>query len=66
LLPLFHPAAALRTPAVKETLRRDFASLPDLLAMGPPVAAEEPEEETAQEEAETTAEPSADQLDFFG
>ena len=24
LLPLFHPAAALRTPAVKETLRGDF------------------------------------------
>ena len=24
LLPLFHPAAALRTPAVKETLRADF------------------------------------------
>ena len=28
LLPLFHPAAALRTPAVKETLRGDFATLP--------------------------------------
>ena len=26
LLPLFHPAAALRTPAVKETLRADFAT----------------------------------------
>ena len=25
LLPLFHPAAALRTPAVKETLREDFS-----------------------------------------
>ena len=32
LLPLFHPAAALRTPAVKETLRGDFATLPALLA----------------------------------
>ena len=37
LLPLFHPAAALRTPAVKETLRTDFATIPSLLAMGPPV-----------------------------
>ena len=45
LLPIFHPAAALRTPAVKETLREDFATLPDLLAMGPPVPAEEPVEE---------------------
>ena len=63
LLPLFHPAAALRTPAVKETLREDFATLPELLAMGPPVAAEEP----AEDEHEAAApEPAADQLDFFG
>jgi uracil-DNA glycosylase family 4 len=65
LLPLFHPAAALRTPAVKETLREDFAALPDLLAMGPPVAAEEPFEEP-EGAAEVPPEPSADQLDFFG
>ena len=32
LLPLFHPAAALRTPAVKETLRGDFERIPALLA----------------------------------
>jgi uracil-DNA glycosylase family 4 len=66
LLPLFHPAAALRTPAVKETLRGDFATLPGLLAMGPPVAAEEPAEEPAQDEPEPAPPPSADQLDFFG
>jgi DNA polymerase len=65
LLPLFHPAAALRTPAVKETLRKDFGTLPDLLAMGPPVAAEEADEAPAGE-AEPAPEPSADQLDFFG
>ena len=41
LLPLFHPAAALRTPAVKETLRGDFATLPDLLA-GPAAGARPP------------------------
>ncbi|HEX7245421.1 MAG TPA: uracil-DNA glycosylase [Solirubrobacterales bacterium] len=64
LLPLFHPAAALRTPAVKETLREDFATLPELLAMGPPVAAEEPLDE--DEAAAPPPEPSADQLDFFG
>jgi uracil-DNA glycosylase family 4 len=66
LLPLFHPAAALRTPAVKETLREDFATLPALLAMGPPVVAEEPDDEPAGDEAELVPEPSADQLDFFG
>jgi uracil-DNA glycosylase len=64
LLPLFHPAAALRTPAVKETLRGDFAKLPELLAMGPPVASE-PIDELVDEE-EPPPEPSADQLDFFG
>jgi len=64
LLPLFHPAAALRTPAVKETLREDFATLPELLAMGPPVAAEEPLEE--EETTVAAPEPAADQLDFFG
>jgi DNA polymerase len=36
IYPLFHPAAALRTPAVKEQLRGDFARLPDLLAQPGP------------------------------
>jgi uracil-DNA glycosylase len=67
LLPLFHPAAALRTPAVKETLREDFATLPGLLEMGPPVASEEPLEEEDDDGGEVQREePSADQLDFFG
>jgi DNA polymerase len=66
LFPLFHPAAALRTPAVKETLREDFAKLPSLLAMGPPVAAEEPEDERPDDEVEVAPEVPADQLDFFG
>jgi DNA polymerase len=67
LLPLFHPAAALRTPAVKETLRADFAKLPELLAMGPPAAAEEPIEEAESAEAESEPpQPAEDQLDFFG
>jgi uracil-DNA glycosylase family 4 len=67
LLPLFHPAAALRTPAVKETLRADFEKLPSLLAMGPPVAAEPIEElEEETEEAGVASEPPADQLGFFG
>jgi uracil-DNA glycosylase len=36
LFPLYHPAAALYTPSMLETLRADFARLPELLAMEPP------------------------------
>ena len=36
LYPIFHPAAALYTPANVEVLRGDFARLPELLALGPP------------------------------
>ena len=32
VFPLLHPAAALRTPSLVETLREDFAKLPALLA----------------------------------
>ena len=32
LFPIFHPAAALRTDAIKQLLREDFAKLPELLA----------------------------------
>ncbi len=39
VLPLLHPAAALRTPSLVDTLREDFAKLPELIE-GPP-----PEEE---------------------
>jgi uracil-DNA glycosylase len=36
LYPIFHPAAALYTPRMLETLREDFARLPELLAMPAP------------------------------
>jgi len=36
LYPLYHPAAALYTPSMLETLRADFARLPALLDLGPP------------------------------
>jgi uracil-DNA glycosylase family 4 len=67
LLPLFHPAAALRTPAVKETLRADFATIPDLLRrpLPRPVPSEE-ELAEAEEEGGTTPPPPTDQLGFFG
>ena len=46
LYPIFHPAAALYTPRMLETLREDFARLPDLLALGAP---EQPAWTQAQE-----------------
>jgi uracil-DNA glycosylase len=67
LLPLFHPAAALRTPAVKEQLRADFATIPELLQRplpGPVPSAEELEE--LEEEGGSTPPPPSDQLGFFG
>jgi uracil-DNA glycosylase family 4 len=36
LYPIFHPAAALYTPRMLETLREDFMRLPELLAQGAP------------------------------
>ncbi|HKP91809.1 MAG TPA: uracil-DNA glycosylase [Thermoleophilaceae bacterium] len=53
IYPLFHPAAALRTPSVLERLREDFSRLPALLAdaapAGPPAEPEPaPEPEPAQ------------------
>ena len=36
LYPIYHPAAALYTPRMLETLREDFMRLPELLALGPP------------------------------
>jgi DNA polymerase len=36
LYPLYHPAAALYTPSMLETLRTDFARIPELLALPEP------------------------------
>jgi len=44
LYPLFHPAAALYTPANVDVLREDFARIPSLLALGPPPQPGQPEE----------------------
>jgi uracil-DNA glycosylase family 4 len=57
LYPIFHPAAALYTPRMLETLREDFARLPELLAQGAPqqpaVVEDVPElDEPPQAEAE--------------
>ncbi len=42
LYPLFHPAAALYTRSLLETLQADFARLPALLALAPPEQPEPP------------------------
>ena len=55
LFPLLHPAAALRTPSMKDTLREDFAKLPGLL-----------EESLPRPGEDVAASDPADQLDFFG
>ncbi len=47
LYPIYHPAAALYTRSLLDTLRTDFAGLPELLAMDPPPQPERAEEETA-------------------
>jgi len=52
LYPLFHPAAALYTPAMLETLRADFAGIPELLKPPEPEPEPEPEPALAAEEAE--------------
>jgi DNA polymerase len=65
LMPLFHPAAALRTPALVDTLREDFAKLPGLLE-APPLEAEAGPGAVAELSAAAAfAEARADQLDLF-
>jgi DNA polymerase len=59
VMPLLHPAAALRTPSLVETLREDFAKLPELITS--PVPGTEPEPALVSVE-----ERAADQLDLFG
>jgi uracil-DNA glycosylase family 4 len=74
LLPLFHPAAALRTPAVKETLRGDFATIPELLRRPIPGAELEAEAEPSAEVEEapeavspnTPRPPDEEQMGLFG
>jgi uracil-DNA glycosylase len=62
LYPLYHPAAALYTPATLEALRADFARIPELLAMTP---LQQPEPLGPIPEAEVPAdeESTADEAD---
>jgi DNA polymerase len=73
LYPLYHPAAALYTPSMLETLRSDFQRIPDLLALGPPPQPEPPEPAPefdeavpeVDEEPPSLGEPLASQLGLF-
>jgi uracil-DNA glycosylase family 4 len=70
LYPIYHPAAALYTPKMLETLRADFRRLPELLALDPPEQPEpEPEPQLVVPEPEIVSEverePAAAQLGLF-
>jgi DNA polymerase len=67
LYPIFHPAAALYTPAMLEQLRIDVAALPDLLAQQlPGEQAPEPEREPELATVGAPEElPPLDQLGLF-
>jgi DNA polymerase len=76
LYPIYHPAAALYTPRMLDTLREDFMRLPELLALGPPEQPEPAESAAARSAApdpvleatpaaQTPADPSVDQLGLF-
>jgi uracil-DNA glycosylase family 4 len=66
LLPLFHPAAALRTPAVRETLRGDFERLQKLLVEPLPASTAEIHEAVEARDDSPPPPPPVDQLDLFG
>ncbi len=68
LYPIYHPAAALYTPKMLDTLRADFARLPELLALDPPEQPEpEPELVVPEPEIvlEAEREPEPSQLGLF-
>ena len=63
LYPLYHPAAALYTPAMLKVLEADFARLPEVIGRGAqPAAVAEPEPE---HDPEPAVEAPAEQLGLF-
>jgi uracil-DNA glycosylase family 4 len=73
LYPIYHPAAALYTPRMLDTLREDFGRLPELLALGAPpqpafeepAAIVEPAAPAAGRPPEAEPAADADQLGLF-
>ena len=66
LRPLFHPAAALRTPAVRDRLREAFATIPGLLERPLPTLEDDDPAEPVEGEEAPRPVPGASQLGFFG
>jgi uracil-DNA glycosylase len=70
ILPLFHPAAGLRTPRVAQQLREDFERIPDLLAQPLPEPVMQGGSASAAEEPPVSGlpqgEPEPDQMGLFG
>jgi DNA polymerase len=66
IYPLFHPAAALRTPKVLEQLRGDFSRIPTLLeSIAPPPGPQEDAAPPGPQETAATPEPPP-QMGLFG
>jgi hypothetical protein len=65
LYPLFHPAAALRTPATKEKLRADMARLPELIEEQRPKQEAALAERDEATDADSEEPEPAPQLDLF-
>ena len=64
LYPLYHPAAALYTPSMLETLRADFHRIPELVSQGAPEQAPAPPEELpvpSRDEIEADLEETAEE-----
>jgi DNA polymerase len=65
IFPILHPAAALRTPSLQDTMREDFAALRELID-GPPPPPRSPVEEDSEPSARAPQPvPADDQLDLF-
>jgi uracil-DNA glycosylase family 4 len=55
VVPMYHPAAALHQPSLRQTVEDDFSRLPELIARGAPEAPPSP----------ASSEPDAEQLSLF-
>jgi DNA polymerase len=66
LVPLYHPAAALYTRSLLDTLREDFSRIPPLLAMEPPEQPAPPAPPPSPEpDPAAAADPGDSQLGLF-
>jgi uracil-DNA glycosylase family 4 len=63
LYPLYHPAAALYTRSLLDTLKADFARIPELLAMDVPEQPQPADVEPAVPEPEVVLEPTPPPVD---